>query len=210
MTRERLAWTLLWTAIVYALGFYFIGAAIKPGYSQLSDFISEYNATGTAWACVLTYVGFAVMTVLLSIFLWLASSLVEARGLSRVGTWLLWAFPASYLIAVVAPCDAGCPVEGSNSQMLHNLLGVVTYFAMGVGVFLLGFHGRLKAYPLRRAYLWLTGLAFPIVFVLMVQPELGDWAGLMQRLLDLSMAVVFMLMLSTLIERPNGAAGTSS
>ena len=42
---------------MYAIGFYFIGAALKPGYSQRSNFISEYNATGTPWAGALTYAG---------------------------------------------------------------------------------------------------------------------------------------------------------
>ena len=43
---------------MYAIGFYFIGAALKPGYSQRSNFISEYNATGTPWAGALTYADF--------------------------------------------------------------------------------------------------------------------------------------------------------
>ena len=33
----------------FGLGFYVLGAALKPGYSSLSQYISELNATGTAW-----------------------------------------------------------------------------------------------------------------------------------------------------------------
>ena len=58
MDRVRLTRLLLAAAIVYAIGFYFIGAALKPGYPQRSNFISEYNATGTPWAGALTYAGF--------------------------------------------------------------------------------------------------------------------------------------------------------
>lgn len=50
--RAGLEGLLLIASNIYVIGFYFIGSAIKPGYSQISDFVGEYNATGTlrfAW-----------------------------------------------------------------------------------------------------------------------------------------------------------------
>jgi hypothetical protein len=199
MNRRHLARLLLLASILYVIGFYFIGSAIKPGYSQLSNFVSEYNATGTAWAGTLTYAGFAATAVILSAFLAAAIPLLKASGASRAGAWLLWSLPVSYFLAVIAPCDAGCPLDGSISQIAHNLLAVVTYFGMGTSVLLISLDPRFSGYKLRRTFLLLTGIAFPIVFFLMVQPDLGQWGGLLQRLLDIAMAASLILVLWTLV-----------
>jgi hypothetical protein len=199
MNRARLARLLLLASVVYVLGFYFIGGAIKPGYSQISDFVSEYNATGTPWAEELTYAGFAATAAILATFLATASPLLRVSGASRLGAWLLWAVPASYLVAVIAPCDAGCPLEGSTSQIAHNLLAVVTYFGMGASVFLIALDSEFGNFKLRRSFLLVTGIAFPVVFFLMVQPELASWGGLLQRLLDVAMAISLTVVVGTLI-----------
>lgn len=44
----------------------------------------------------------------------------------------------------------------------------------------------------------LIGTAFPIVFFLMVQPQLAPWGGLLQRLLDVAMAASLVVVVSTL------------
>ena len=90
MDRAQFTRLLLVTSILYVIGFYFVGSAIKPGYSQLSNFVSEYNATGTAWSGTLTYAGFLVTSVLLSAFLAAASPIVQVSGVSRLGFWFLW------------------------------------------------------------------------------------------------------------------------
>src|SRR5690606_34739003 len=100
---------------------------------------------------------------------------------------------ASYFLAVIAPCDAGCPLSGSTSQVAHNLLALVTYFGMGVSVFLISLASEFGNFKLRRGFLLLTGIAFPVVFFLMVQPELASWGGLLQRLLDVAMAICWAL-----------------
>lgn len=198
MNRAKLARLLLLASILYVIGFYFIGSAIKPGYSQISNFVSEYNATGTPWAQTLTYAGFAATTAILAAFLVTASPLLKVSGPSRLGAWLLWSVPASYFLAVIAPCDAGCPLEGSTSQIAHNLLAIVTYFGMGVSIFLISLASEFDKFKLRRGFLLGTGIAFPVVFFLMVQSELAAWGGLLQRLLDLGMAISLALVVWTL------------
>ncbi len=195
----HLARLLLLASILYVVGFYFIGSAVKPGYSQISNFVSEYNATGTAWADMLTYAGFAATAAILSGFLAVAIPLLKTSGASRVGAWLLWSLPASYFLAVIAPCDTGCPLEGSASQIAHNLLAVVTYFGMGLSIVLISLDTRFSGFKPRRVFLLFAGAAFPVVFLLMVQPELGQWGGLLQRLLDIAMAVSLIVIVKTLI-----------
>jgi hypothetical protein len=202
MDRAQLTRLLLVTSILYVISFYFIGSAIKPGYSQLSNFVSEYNATGTPWAGTLTYVGYLATSVLFSAFLVSAAPLAQVSGISRLGFWLLWSVPASYFLAVIAPCDAGCPIEGSTSQLMHNFLGIVTYFGMGASIALVALASKFSAFKLRRTFMLLAGIAFPVVFIVMVQPEVAPWRGLLQRSLDVALAISLILIAWTLI--PSG------
>lgn len=199
INRVKLARLLLLASILYVIGFYFIGSAIKPGYSQIANFISEYNATGTPWAQTLTYAGFAATTAILTAFLVTVWPLLKVSGASRLGAWLLWSLPASYFLSVIAPCDAGCPLEGSTSQIAHNLLAIVTYFGMGAGIFLISMASFFSKFKLRRGFLLVTGMAYPVVYLLMVQPELSSWAGLLQRILDVAMAISLILIVWTLV-----------
>lgn len=199
MDRAQLTRLLLVLSILYTIGFYFIGSAIKPGYSQLSNFVSEYNATGTARANTLTYAGFLATSVLLSAFLISATPLVQVSGASRLGFWLLWSLPASFFLALFAPCDAGCPIEGSTSQLMHNLYAIVTYFGMGAGIALISLARKFSAFKLRRAFMLLVGVAFPVVFVIMIQPDIAPWRGLIQRLLDVALAASLILIAWTLV-----------
>lgn len=199
MERAQLTRLLLVASILYVTGFYFIGSAIKPGYSQLYNFVSEYNATGTPWAGTLTYAGYLASAMLLSAFLVSASPLTQVSGISRLGFWLLWSIPASFFLAVIAPCDAGCPVEGSTSQLMHNFLAIVTYFGMGAGIAFVSLAPGFSAFKLRRTFMLLVGVAFPVVFVAMVQPEFAPWRGLLQRSLDIALAASLILIAWTLI-----------
>jgi hypothetical protein len=202
MDRTQLTRLLLVASILYVIGFYFIGSALKPGYSQLSNFVSEYNATGTAWAGTLTYTGFLATSILLSAFLVSATPLVQVSGVSRLGFWLLWSLPASFFLALFAPCDAGCPIEGSTSQLMHNLYAIVTYFGMGFGIAFISLAPGFSEFKLRRTFMLLVGIAFPVVFIAMVQPEVAQWRGLLQRSLDIALAVSLILIAWTLI--PSG------
>lgn len=207
MDRAQFSRLLLVIAILYAIGFYFVGSAIKPGYSQASNFVSEYNATGTAWATTLTYAGFLVTALLLSAFLLLAAPIAQVAGASRLGFWLMWSVPASFLLAVLAPCDAGCPVEGSTRQALHNAFGILVYLGMGASIALVSLAPGFDSHRTRRAFMLLTGVAFPMVFVAMVHPDLAPWRGLLQRLLDVALAISLLLFSWTLV-RPARPGGT--
>lgn len=210
MERAQLTRLLLVASILYVIGFYFIGAAVKPGYSQLSNFVSEYNATGTAWAGAITYAGFLATTVLFACFLLAAAPITQVSGVSRMGFWLLWSIPFSYFVGAIAPCDAGCPLEGSTSQLLHNAFSVFAYLGMGVGIALVSLAPGFRSFKLRRSFMLLTGVAFPVVFNLMIESDLAPWRGLLQRSLDLAMAASLVMVAWTILDTgrrtPEGVA----
>jgi len=132
--------------------------------------------------------------VLFGAFLFTAGPHASVRGVSRVGWILLWAQPLSLVVVAFAPCDAGCPIEGSTAQAIHNLQGVVAYFASGLALVLLSF-APLLAYgpPYRRYFLRLAGAAFAIIFVLMLAPDLASIRGALQRTADAFLAVSLMI-----------------
>lgn len=194
MNRLKLARVLAVCVVLFGLAFYGVGAAIKPGYSSASHFISELNATGTAWAQELGYFGFIPLGALFGAFLWAAGPHAQVRGASRLGWFLLWAQPLSLVAVAFAPCDSGCPLEGSASQALHNLQGVVAYFASGIGLMLLSFAPPLEDPPAyRRHFLRLAGAAFAIVFVVMLSPDVAPIRGALQRTADAFLALSLLL-----------------
>lgn len=169
-------------SVVYATLFYAVGGALKPGYSHAANFISELNATGTPWAWELGLFGFVPLGLLVAAFLLAAYPVARLSGASRVGFLLLWSQPLAFLGAAAAPCDPGCPIGGSALQQVHDLLGLVTYFAAAGGFFLLSFHSGLGRGG--RWYFRGASVAWLGLFVLMLVPELAPIRGLLQRIAD--------------------------
>lgn len=166
------------TAITYLI-MLFGGAALKPGYSHFSQYISELNATGTPFADSIGWLGF-VPFGLSALALWAVTyKHAPVRGASRFGYWLLLAEPIAYIGSTFVPCDAGCPAEGSLSQGLHNLLGLCTYLATTLGLFLLSFTPGLKT-PARLGWMVLAAVWFGL-FALMLDDSLAGQRGILQR-----------------------------
>ena len=187
--RSTLARTFAVGTVLFGLVFYTLGAALKPGYSSASQFISELNAAGTTWAQQLGFFGFVPLGLLFGAFLLTAGPLAGVRGASRVGWWLLWSQPLTLVVVAFAPCDAGCPLDGSVSQALHNLQGVLAYFATGLGLVLLSFAPPLATAPhSRRNFLRLAGAVFALVFVVMLSPDVAPVRGVLQRTADAFLA----------------------
>lgn len=149
-----------------------------PDYRASRDFISELGALGApdAAAVNLSFVvagGLLVVTCLSMARLGSGGRRAAALGLLSAVGW-------SYVMAAFVPCDAGCPAEGSASQMLHNAAGGLAYLAGAVGL-LLAAGGRTDA----GGPAWLaTGAGIIALASLlgMGAPELADVRGAIQRL----------------------------
>jgi hypothetical protein len=154
----------------------------------MSQYISELNATGTLWAFQLGYFGFVPLGILFASFLIAAEPLVTVWGASRFGWWLLWSQPIAFIVTVLAPCDLGCPIEGTTTQAVHDLVGLITYFAGALGTYLLSFASSLQNHFLARNFLRFSGVAFLVLFVVMLSPSVSDVRGLLQRVADILLA----------------------
>lgn len=179
MNRITLARVLAVAATLQAALAIIVGGAMKPGYSQVSNFISELTASGTPAAESIGLYGFLPIAVLLTAFLVCAAPLAEVRGASRVGYWLLLTQAVAYVGAALAPCDAGCPAEGSATQGLHNFISVMTYYGAAAGLLLLSRAPALSR--LARAGFVVAGIAWIVMFMVMLAPALAPWRGLLQR-----------------------------
>ncbi len=184
--RIKLARVLAVATLVFGVAFYTIGAAIKPGYSHITHFISELNATGTPWAVELGLFGFLPLGVIFAAFLLAVIPVTQVRGASRLGLWLLWSQPIAFVGVAFAPCDAGCPIGSSAVQVIHDALGLVTYLSGALGLILLSSAKVLSPGP--RLFLRFAGIAWLVLFVLMIQPEAMPVRGLLQRIADALLA----------------------
>lgn len=185
-SRIKIARILAITTVIFAVSFYTIGGAIKPGYSHVTHFISELNATGTPWAAQLGLLGFLPLGLIFAAFLVAVTPVVQVQGASRLGLWLLWSQPVAFIGAAFAPCDAGCPIGGSALQVAHDILGLVTYISCALALVLLSSAKTLSSGS--RQFLWLAGIAWFVLFMMMVQPEANAVRGLLQRFADILLA----------------------
>lgn len=179
-TRIRLARIAIVTMVPAWLLMLFGSGALKPGYSHVSQYISELNAIGTPYDWQIGLFGFVPFGLLLAVVLILASPLLPIRGVARVGYWMLLLEAVAYIGSAFAPCDAGCPAEGSRSQQLHNLLGLLTYLGTCVGVVLLACGTRLPSRT--RAALLVVAMLWLLLFFAMVLPPFEPVRGLLQRM----------------------------
>lgn len=150
-----------------------------PGYSPSRDFISELGAAGAPDAAAVN------LTFLLAgvLFVAVCAALARAAGRGAVALALVSLVGWSYVVVAFAPCDAGCPAEGSPTQALHNTVGAVGYLGGGIGLLLLA-RGRESR---RDAPAWLATAAGLLAIgglVAMGAPELAGVRGAAQRVVE--------------------------
>ena len=189
--RIRLARLLALITVLYGTVFYFVGASLKPGYSQITHYISELNVTGTPWATELGWFGFVPIATLFAAFLIVARPLARVAGASRLGFLLLWTQPVAFLGVALAPCDPGCPIGGSALQQIHDLLGVGTYFPAALALFLLSYAPGLSSAV--KSFFRVAAIAWLLLFLLMLAPEFAPVRGLLQRFADALLGIAVLL-----------------
>lgn len=167
----------------YALLVIVAGAAVTPGYSHVRNYISELGASGAAYGELVSWAGFLPVGILIALLLIVALPVTRVRGSSRLGLLLFLGSQAiAYVSSALAPCDLGCPMEGTATQNLHNLFGVLTYMLAAVGLFLLSLAPSL--FRTGRTGFMIAGFLWLAAFFLMLDPGLQPWTGLMQRVAE--------------------------
>ena len=171
--------------------------ASRADYSSLANYLSELGASGTSTQRLTNTLAFPLTGIgCISIILALWHRLPAVKAIRAGLMCLVLGIPLGYFGAVAFPCDYGCPIEGSTSQNLHNLLGLVQYPLGVIGFVLLA--ANLKTRPVWRIACGVAAAAMAIGFVMMLSPGQASFRGGWQRFGDYTAFLVLIgLVLST-------------
>lgn len=164
----------------------FLGGLATPGYSHVSQFISELGASQAAFEIPVRYLGFLPAGYALLAFCWFAHRDLPKSGLTTAALIGLAVYAFGYCVASSFPCDPGCrPAQPSGSQVLHNLLGGIGYVVAP------GFLGvlatRARSWPAARALsaLGFAAAALALLGLLTLSPA-SPYVGLSQRAIEVA------------------------
>jgi hypothetical membrane protein len=172
-------------------------------YDPARSYLSELGAEGAPYGAVMNYAGFLPVGVLWTLGVILLYARSPKGGPLLAGALLLLGNSISYLGASIFHCDAGCPMEGSNAQAMHNLLGVIGYLATPPALVCLGF-AFLKGNKPLALLTFLAAAACTLGFAIMASPEADAIKGLAQRSIDFTQFV--WMFTAALLLRPAKAA----
>lgn len=198
MASERLKFARLALLAAYITVFFImviplLAGLMTPGYSHVSQFISELGASGAQTEVFVRFVGFLPAGLSLLVF-GVAAYLAAPKSLfASVGFIGLAIYSSGYLVAVVYPCDAGCrPDNPSIAQEIHNIVGLLGYIL--APVLLLTLSAAASKWPgSRKLSATLKGAAaLALLGLLTLSPE-SPWVGISQRLIEAAVLISMML-----------------
>lgn len=185
---SRLGLVLIGTAFALYAGVVVWGGLTYPGYSHLGQYISELGAKGTVTGPAVTWAGFFIPGVLMLAFVGVMAFSARLTVLRGLGLLLIAAYAWGMVNAVIYRCDLGCPVvTDSLDQMMHNMVGALSYLLGVLGLFVLAIEARSRA-----AWVFGLGLACGAVAACsfwLLTPDVA-FKGLAQRVLEAAMATL--------------------
>lgn len=183
----RLARAFAFTGVAIVVAGTLLAGAAFPDYSHARQYISELGAHGAPHGGLVTYGMFLPAGIAITAFAWQASRVLPRSPGMLAGMLGVALYAFGYLNSVPFRCDFGCrPDEPSTAQVLHTLVGGLSYLAGAIALLVLGFTAR--RWP-RAGVLAATGIAGGILSLLAF-PALSEdfaFAGLAQRLVEASM-----------------------
>ena len=156
-------------------------ASLRPGYSHISNTISELGETGAPRARLVAFGFFLPVGLIVWLALWLAH-----RHRSRQETSLvllaLSGLGTGYVLSAFFPCDPGAPLFGSGRTLVHNAAALIDYGGTAFG-FLLFCRccARHEMRPQAIAFGIAAALGF-LAMVLLGLPSAFPLRGAVQRL----------------------------
>jgi len=132
------------TAAAFGLLVPAIFGVFVPGYNPATQYISELGAHGSPHASLVNW-GIFFPTAILNLVAVIGLASRTPRG-QRLPVLLLLGLVLGNLGAALFPCDTGCPAEGSPTQALHNLIGLIQYVSGGAA--LIAMSRRFAHHPL--------------------------------------------------------------
>ncbi len=166
-----------------------IGGFLIDDYDIFRQFISETYAIDTEHGLILRLVGFIPSGILLALFCIFSEQHFDNSKWSRIGFFGVGVFYGLATIVVsIFPCDSGCNralINPSTSQVIHNLIGALTYIFVPISLILIGFGVKKhesKTFPKQSLVLGVIGLLFVVLLFFNAD---SNYSGLTQRMVEL-------------------------
>jgi len=173
---------------------------LRSDYNLINHFISELGAAGAEYSRIINYFGFVPTAFSALIITLLLQSKFSNTRLSRAGFLLVGSGVfIGYFGAFIFPCDFGCPSEGSFSQNMHMILGLISYLITPVGLILLGIGLRKEPMIIHSLASFVATFIFLLGFFMMLNPSQIDLLGLWQRLADYTV-FIFLIFMSLFVK----------
>jgi hypothetical membrane protein len=162
--------------VLWALAIILCGS-LRPGYSHLTQYVSELGERGSSTELLMRYAGFLPTGAMHVLFAGSLYSAFKGRKLALVAALLLALNGLGRVAAGLFPCEVGCAGPGVLlSQRLHTLAAGVGFFALiGAAItwgIILGRDGRGRL----GAYSIVSGMA-GLVFLLLMSSGAESRAG---------------------------------
>ena len=175
---------------------------LSSDYNSMSNYLSELGAVGAEYSRIINYFGFVPTAFSALIITLLLQSKFSNTRLSRVGFLLVGiGYFIAYFGAFIFPCDFGCPSEGSFSQNMHMILGLISYLITPVGLILLGIGLRKEPMIIHSLASFVATFIFLLGFFMMLNPSQIDLLGFWQRLADYTIFALLIFLSLNLKEK---------
>lgn len=182
----RFTWVFAVGGLVSLLLLILLGSAGVPGYSHVSQFISELGARGAPHEWFVRYAGFLPAGIFVSLFAVAAFTALPRSVPATLGFLGIGVYALGYVAAAFFPCDPGCrPPDPSISQIIHNLVGLAGYVIAPTFLALLAWSARRWPGGRRLALLASLAAGLALAGLLSLSPD-SPYAGLSQRLIEAS------------------------
>lgn len=188
MKREQIFWLGIFGVLFFVITTILAGTQFA-GYSHVTQLISESYAIGTPYGIYLRCLGFIPSGLLLAAFSFAVVHKLPKSIWTKIGFYGIGLFYGlGTVIVSLFPCDEGCNkelIDPSVAQLIHNMMGFLTYTIVPVCVLILGidFKGWLDGKTL--SYFGkICGLT-AILFVAILFSDLQSaYLGLYQRIIE--------------------------
>ena len=155
-------------------------ASLRPGYSQISNTISELGETGAPHAHFVAFGFFLPVGLIVWWALWLAHRHGSGQDTSLV-LFALSGLGVGYVLSAFLPCDPGGPLFGSWRTLVHNAAGLIDYGGTAVGFLLFcGYCARHDMRPQAFSFGIAAALGF-LGIILLSLPLALPFRGAVQR-----------------------------
>ncbi|CAN5304878.1 hypothetical protein BH09PSE6_BH09PSE6_09640 [soil metagenome] len=166
-----------------------VSGTATPGYSHLSQFISELGASGSLHEYPVRFAGFLPAGIVMLVFCWLARRTLPPSPWTSAAFLGLAIYALGYVVAAFLPCDPGCrPAHPSAAQAVHNAVGGLGYLVAPASLLVLAL--RSRSWPASRllpiAGFVAAGVA--LLGLLSLSPA-SPYVGLSQRAIEASVLV---------------------